>query len=394
MWIKRDISAIFEDSKDYVQVVRGPRQCGKSSLILKLDPSFKEISLDDPSLRDLAQNDPELLLNQFKNQKLFIDEVQYAPNLFPSIKRRADLYKRENPKKRETFFRIAGSNQILLEKNVKESLAGRASVFDMNTLSVSEILSSLQVPVQEILFKGGWPELYATEGIKTRQYLDNYINTYVEKDVVLTAGIQKSMEFMKFLRLLAGRTGQLLDVSSFGGECGVDSKTISNWISVLEKMNLIALVYPYSTNLSSRLIKSPKVFFMDTGLACRLQGWGESEPILTSPQQGGLFENLVFVQLHRIKVNFQMDFEIFHWRSRVGEEIDFLLDFGGGKFFFLEAKVSAQNPPSILEYPEVKKVFKNKVPKIALCHQEGNQVLGPRIPVSCLQDEILRLAKN
>lgn len=155
MWIKRDISDILQSNTDVIQILRGPRQCGKSSLILHLDPDFKELSLDDPSLRELAQTDPELFLRQFDSEKLFIDEAQYAPALFPSLKRKADLYKRQS-KKTQTILRLTGSNQILMDRNVKESLAGRASFFDMNTLSVSEILAAKKVNIQSVLYKGGW----------------------------------------------------------------------------------------------------------------------------------------------------------------------------------------------------------------------------------------------
>ncbi|MBN8537284.1 MAG: AAA family ATPase [Deltaproteobacteria bacterium] len=141
MWIDRDISNLLTENSDPIQILRGPRQCGKSSLILHLDPSFKEISLDDSSLRQLAQSDPELFLKQFGKDNLFIDEAQYAPNLFPSLKRKIDLYKREN-KSHKTIIRLTGSNQILLDHQIKESLAGRASFFDLNTLSIHEILHS------------------------------------------------------------------------------------------------------------------------------------------------------------------------------------------------------------------------------------------------------------
>lgn len=384
MWIKRDISNIIAANKDPIQVIRGPRQCGKSSLILHLDPEFKELSLDDPSLREMAQEDPELFLRQFGGEKLFIDEAQYAPALFPSLKRKVDLLKRNPQLKPRTILRITGSNQILMDKNVKESLAGRASFFDMNTLTVSEILAAHSRSIQEILYMGGWPELHATPGKNPKKFLDDYINSYIEKDIVLAAGIQKSREFLKFIKLLAGRVGEILDLSSLGNDAGVDSKTIKEWISVLEKMNIIALIRPFSTNLSSRLIKSPKVYFIDTGLACRLQGWTSAEPILTSPQQGHLFENLVLSEIWKMNLNFQSGLQIFHWRSRDGEEIDFILQINPTSFLFLEAKVSAQRLKNIADYPEVRKVFKN-IPEIIQCHQEGNQVLGKNIPISHLQ---------
>jgi len=389
MWIQRDISSVANSNQDPIQIFRGPRQCGKSSLILKLDPEFREVSLDDPSLRELAQTDPEVFLKQFEGEKLFIDEAQYAPNLFPSLKRMVDLYKRKNSKI-ETILRLTGSNQILMDRNVKESLAGRASYFDMNTLSVSEIRRSSDLSIQEILYRGGWPELYVREGKDPKKYLDDYINTYVEKDIVLAAGIQKSNEFLKFTRLLAGRVGQLLDLSSLSREVGVDAKTIKEWTSVLERMHLIVLVQPFFSNLSSRLTKMPKVYFVDTGLACRLQGWTSSGPILTSPQQGHLFENLVFSEIFKLNLNFQLGWQIFHWRSRAGEEVDFLIQKAPNEFIFIEVKVGASSAPDLSSFPEVRKVFGGKPPPLIVCQQEGERVTGPRVPISFLADFLLR----
>ena len=163
IWIYRDISDSIKNNFDVIQILRGPRQCGKSSLILHLDPDFQELSLDDPGLRSLAQNDPELFLKQFPGKKLFIDEAQYAAALFPSLKRMADVYKREKKNQTQTLVRITGSNQIMMDRNVKESLAGRASFFDMNTLSVAEIMAAGTLDIQETIYLGGWPELHVNK---------------------------------------------------------------------------------------------------------------------------------------------------------------------------------------------------------------------------------------
>ncbi len=390
MWIQRDISDIVQQNTDPIQIIRGPRQCGKSSLILHIDADFKELSLDDPSLRELAQSDPELFLSQFNSQKLFIDEAQYAPALFPSLKRKADLFKRDNKNTPQTILRLTGSNQILMDRNVKESLAGRASFFDMNTLSVSEILSARNTSIQDILYKGGWPELHANDNRDPKKYLDDYINSYVEKDIVLAAGIQKSREFLKFVKLLAGRVGGLLDLTGLGRDAGVDGKTIKDWISILERMHIIALVMPFSSNLSSRLVKSPKVYFIDTGLACRLQGWTSAEPILTSPQQGALFENLVFSEIFKLNTNYQLGWQIYHWRSREGEEMDFLIQKDPNHFIFIEAKVSSLNPRDPSDLPEVRKVFQKEIPSLINCHQEGEHILNQNVPLAFLKDFLLR----
>ena len=391
MWISRDISACITANTDVIQVIRGPRQCGKSSLLLHLDPSFVELSLDDPSLRALAQNDPELFLQQFPQQKLFIDEAQYAPALFPSLKRRADLWKRDRKNEPQTILRLTGSNQILMDRNIKESLAGRASFFDLHTLSIAEISASRpETSIQDILYQGGWPELHANPARNPKKFLDDYINSYIEKDIVLAAGIQKSREFLTFVRLLAGRVGNLFDMSSLGADAGVDSKTVKEWLSVLERMHMIALVMPFASNLSTRLIKSPKVYFLDTGLACRLQGWTSAAPILTSPQQGALFENLVFAELHKLNNNYQLGWQFFHWRSRDGEEIDFVVEKSPRDRLFIEAKVSASRTKGSTAMPEVRKVFGANPPPLLVCHQEGTRVLDNHVPIRFLKDVLLK----
>ncbi len=389
MWIHRDISNLIKSSSELIQIIRGPRQCGKSSLIMHLFPDFKEVSLDSPALREFAQRDPELFLEQYKNEKLFIDEAQYCPALFSVLKRKVDLLKREKRKYLGAQYILTGSNQILMDKNVKESLAGRASYFNMNTLSVAEILRSSDVAIQEIIFRGGWPELYANPK-DPKKYLDDYIFTYVEKDIMLSAGIQKSTEFTRFLKLLAGRIGEILDHSSFGRDVGVDSKTISGWLSILEKMQVISLCPPFYSNLSKRLIKSPKIYFIDTGLAVRLQGWSLSEPILTSPQQGHLFENLVYSEIYKLNQNYQLGLEIFHWRTKGGEEVDFLVKFSPNRFIFLEAKVSPTKSMNISNSNEARKIFKNHCPPLFQVNQYGNETLGDKIPISVLTSELIK----
>lgn len=390
MWIKREISTFITENEDPIQILRGPRQCGKTSLFLYLDPSFKEISLDDPTARHLAQSDPVLFLKQFEGQKLFIDEAQYAPELFPVLKRYVDLLKR-TPKQISTVIRMTGSNQILMDKRVKESLTGRASYFDLNTLSISEIVQAVPSPISKILYMGGWPELHAHSGKNVKKFLDDYISSYVEKDIVLSAGIQKQREFLHFIRLLAGRVGQVVDYASLGADCGIDAKTSKEWLSVLEKMHLIVLVEPFFSNLSKRLIKSPKIYFVDTGLACRLQGWSEVEPILTSPQIGGLFENLVFSEIFKFKMNHLLDWKIFHWRSRDGEEVDFVIEVRPQKHLMVEAKLSYQTPIDIGSFPEIKKVFKKKIPELIHCHMEGDSILNRNVPILYLINHLKKM---
>ncbi len=390
MWIHRDISSILEQNKELVQILIGPRQCGKTSLLLHLDSTFHEVSLDDLDQRNLAQTDPKLFLAAYKDKKLFIDEVQLAPEVFYAIKRVVDLKKRLNAKS-GTIFRLTGSNLILMDKSVKESLVGRASYFELNTLSVAEINNAIPTQTLEIIFRGGWPDLYTRSDVSVKKYLDDYLSTYIEKDIVLSAGIQKSSEFLRFCKILAGRSGQIVSYTEMANDTGVSSATIKDWLSILAKMKVIALVEPFYSNLTKRLVKSPKAYFLDTGLACRLQGWSESLPILNSPQIGGLFETLVFAEIHKTIRNFGLSWKVFYWRSRAGEEVDFLIEQENKKFLFIEVKKSPKKIPDLSKYPEIKKVFKSSPPKCIVCHMEGDKTFNDQVPVARLRDFLLGL---
>ncbi|MFN8370778.1 MAG: ATP-binding protein [Bacteriovoracaceae bacterium] len=389
MWIYRDLSQVLEKNHSLIQILIGPRQCGKSALFLKLSPSFVEISMDDLSLRKIVSEDPLIYLDQFRNKKLLIDEAQLSPEIFSALKRRVDLIKRQSPPKKETLYRLTGSNQIFLDKNVKESLTGRASYFELNTLSVAEIKKHLDLPMGDIIFKGGWPELYTDSDIEIGRYLDDYIRTYIERDIILTAGVQKQREFMHFSQLLAGRTGQLLNYSELSKEVGVNSETIRDWISILERMRFIILIRPYYSNLSNRLIKSPKIYFLDTGITCRLQGHSSVSPLLTSPQMGAIFETLVAAEIYKTMKNFDKNWRIYHWRSRDGEEVDFYIELEDGKSLFLEVKLSRQSISKNPNYPEIVKVFKKKVPPCYLCHLDGDEIVDNAIPIKFLRDFLL-----
>lgn len=165
--------------------------------------------------------------------------------------------------------------------------------------------------------------------------------------------------------------------------------TIKDWVSILEKMKIINLVPPYSSNLKKRLSRTPKVYFLDTGLACRLQGWTSPDPMITYPLQGHLFENLVYAEIYKMNINFQLGWNIYHWRSRDGEEIDFLIQRSSQDFIFIEAKISPQSPPNISSYREVKKVFGSNIPEVLVCHQEGRRVFNQNCPIAFLRKTLI-----
>ena len=363
MYIKRDIDTLLETNYTSIQLVIGPRQCGKSTLLSHLaNETYNEITFDDLQMRNLANRDPHLFLEQFPPPSL-LDEVQYVPNLFPEIKQYVDQLKKERlkkPQKLSVLFRMTGSNQITLDKNVKESLAGRASYFYLNTLTVHEIKAALpETPLTDILFKGGWPELYIAPDIAVIQYLNDYIRSYIEKDVILSAGIQKQDAFNRMLGLLAARTGMLLDYSNVARDSGIQSSTVKDWISILQRAELVHCLKPYASNLNKRLTKSPKFYFLDTGLAVRLQGWQEQTPLITSPQAGALFETLVFAEIIKFIRNYGKDWQLYFYRTKEGEEIDFLIITHTGKIIALDAKMSAPDPSSVRLPSSFKKLFPN-----------------------------------
>lgn len=373
MYIYRDLTTQLTETTPWIQILLGPRQCGKSTLFASLSSKkpFQEITFDDLQLRELANRDPALFLQQF-DPPLLLDEVQYTPNLFPELKRKIDALKRVavfHPKhapKPKVYFRLTGSNQILMDKNVKESLAGRASYYYLNTLTVHEILHALpKTKLNHILFKGGWPELYTNTQLSIKTYLNDYIRTYVEKDILHSAGIQKISEFHRVLNLLSARTGQLIDFSSIARDAGVSSVTVKEWVGILERADLIYLLKPFFNNLNKRVIKSPKLYFLDTGLAVRLQGWQEVLPVFHSPQIGGLFETLVLAEIVKFIRNYQKDWELFFWRTKEGDEIDFILKTSKGTVYTFEAKLAIQNTLPVVQHSAAfQKQFSSKIPLV------------------------------
>lgn len=374
MYIQRDITARLSENCSSVQLLIGPRQCGKSTLLSHLadfshlagKERFQEVTFDNLQLRTLANRDPALFLEQFQ-PPILLDEIQYVPRLFPEIKLYVDQRKKQRLKSGEALsvlFRMTGSNQLLMDQNIKESLAGRASYFYLNTLTVHEIKKALtEVSIGEIMFKGGWPELYIDPQVSPIQYLNDYIRSCIEKDIVLSAGVQKQDVFSIMLGLLAARTGMLLDYTNIARDSGVQSVTIKEWISILQRTDLVYCLRPYASNLNKRLTKMPKLYFLDTGLAVRLQGWQEQIPLLTSPQAGALFETLVFAEIIKFIRNYGKDWQVYFWRTKEGEEIDFLITTPTGAVVALDAKMSMQTtqpvklPTSFVKlFPQVKQV--------------------------------------
>lgn len=349
MWIKRDFSNFLgkldKTSILPIKVLQGPRQVGKTSLLDYLD-TYRLILFDDISVRQLAKENPSFFFDQFQGP-VILDEVTLAPEIFPEIKKRIDAERRlwrkqEIPPSLDIW--ITGSNQTLLHQSVRESLAGRAHYFTLNTLSLHEICQNFQRPfgttLNILLLRGGWPELYATPNLDPVQYLNNFIATFIEKDIVAAAGIEKKAAFTKTLQLIAGRVGQLLNFSDIAKNVGVNVTTIESWIALLEENGIVRVLKPYFNNLNQRLIKTPKLYFEDIALAVRLQGWTQVQPLIVSPYFGSLLENLALTEISRFFTNQGQSPQIYFIRSKEKVEIDFLLQLPNNRYIAAEVKTT------------------------------------------------------
>lgn len=360
--IIRDFLKTLKDKSALEAVMlSGPRQVGKTTLLDQLDLKSRSF-LDDLSLRQKAQEDPAFFLDSLELPCL-IDEAQYAPNIFPEIKKRIDQQRRENLKAGRqphgSQYFLTGSNRLLLDENIKESLAGRCHLFSLHGLSVKEILHyQPKTSLKTIILKGGFPELYTREKISVNQYLNEYILSFVEKDIARTAGIAKIDEFNTVLHLLAARNGQFINFSEIAGAAGVETKTVQSWAGLLERNRILELVGCFESNLSKRIIKSKKLFFYDVGLCARLQGHRDEEALWNSPQAGSLFESLVFSEIIKTRDNFLLDFDLYTWRTKDQNEVDFILK-STDQTLFLEVKMGIHSAKPFKLDTEAIKVFKD-----------------------------------
>jgi len=266
MWIERDYSAKIKDAVKSRPVVllTGIRQAGKSSLLKKLLNDAEYITLDRILLAEEAEENPSIFLNRFASQ-VIIDEIQYAPSLFRDLKIKVD----ENRDAKGRWI-LTGSQQFILMQHASESLAGRIRILNLGTLSATELnRTNLLTNRRDLLWKGGFPEVWA-ENLDSKDFFDDYIQTYLERDLRQILNIANLRDFRRFLSILAIRTGQLLNYSEISKEVGVAVNTIKAWVSALETSGVIILLPPYYNNLGKRLIKAPKLYFCDNGLVASL----------------------------------------------------------------------------------------------------------------------------
>lgn len=372
-----------------VLVVTGPRQVGKTTLLESMMPTnMTKVSLDDEVLRKEAQENPKLFLDSYSTP-LFIDEVQYAPQLFPYIKIKVD-----KDKTRGQYW-LSGSQVFNLMKNVTESLAGRAGIVKMNSFTYAEIMRNTPknifdpdnikeckyIDVNEVferIFYGGMPEIYDIEKMDRNDFYYSYINTYIEKDVKKIKNIGNTESFRKFMKDVAIRTGTTLNYSDIANDVGVSVNTIKEWISVLVSTGIIYLLEAYSSNKLKRLTHMPKIIFMDMGLACYLANWESAKELQLSEMSGHFFESYVISELVKSYDNQGIRLDISHFRNKETEEIDLII-FKNNTLYPLEIKKTA-NPRK-----EMMKNFKY-LEKVNMKIGNGG--------IICLYDRLMKLDEN
>ena len=309
-----------------VVTIIGPRQSGKSTLTRMAFPDKPYVSLEQLSLRDFALTDPVGFLNTHAKDGAILDEIQRVPGLLSEIQVRVD----GQPGLKGAFI-LTGSHQFMLMESVTQSLAGRTAILKLLPFSFAErtTCEGTSPEIPHLLFKGFYPRIFS-DNLDPVEALSFYITTYVERDVREIMAIKDLTIFSRFLRLCAGRTGQILNASSLAADAGINHNTARSWLSLLEASFIITLLQPHHNNFNKRLIKAPKLYFWDVGLACHLLGIEKAEQVPSHPLVGALFETFVVTELMKQRLNRVREPRLFYWRDNAGHEVDLLHETADG----------------------------------------------------------------
>lgn len=345
MYLRRTIQAFIKKASQQfpILLVTGPRQVGKTTTLQYLSAENRRyVSLDDPSMALLAREEPILFLQRFKPPVL-IDEIQYAPQLLPFIKRHVDKHKTKGS------FWLTGSQQFQLMRGVSESLAGRVGIVNLLGLSLREMKDKaesddpfLPLPrvlekrlassselsladIYRIIWRGSFPAMSLNEKMDRDLFYSSYVQTYLQKDVRNLAKVGNEGAFLKFLRAAAARTGQLLNMSDLSRDAGISPVTAKSWLSILESSSIVYLLEPYHTNVTKRLIKAPKIHFLDTGLVCYLTEWSSPETLEAGAMSGYILETFIFTEILKSYWHNGKRAPVYYYRDKDKKEIDLLI---------------------------------------------------------------------
>ncbi|MFP4261104.1 MAG: ATP-binding protein [Opitutales bacterium] len=323
-----------------VLTLTGPRQSGKTTLLRHLFPEHTYLNLEALDIRAEAEEDPRGFLNRHA-AGVILDEAQRVPDLFSYVQTLVD----ESGELGR--FILSGSQNFLLMDSISQSLAGRAAIQHLLPFSINELPVASDSTLDERLLQGAYPPIYDRQ-LSASEFYPSYLETYVERDVRSLRNIGNLTLFRKFLMLCAGRSGQLLNLTALGNEVGVDHKTIQSWISVLEAGFLVYRLPPYHRNWNKRVVKQPKLFFLDTGLLCSLLGIRKTEHLRSHPLRGAIFESWVVAEAVKSSMNRGQRPALYFWRDHSGNEID-LLSEDAGKIHAIEIKSGETIHPNWLE---------------------------------------------
>ena len=339
--IKREMATKARElwSKYPVLTLTGPRQSGKTTLARSVFPDAEYVNLEDPEVHALALSDMREFLRRHPAPAVF-DEVQYAPELLRYVQVAVD------EARRPAQYVLAGSHQPALRAAIGESLAGRTGLLELMPLTIGELASEgVEKSRDEWIFEGFMPRLYDSALLPTELYRD-YFRTYVERDVRQLANLRRIAAFETFVRLLAGRVGQVLNVNALSDDAGVSVPTVKEWLSVMEASYVIYVMRPYYRNFGKRFIKSPKVYFTETGLASYLLGIRSPEQVSSHPLMGNLFENMAVMEILKRRLNRGDEPDMYFMRTSSGLEADVVVD-NGGRLDLYEIKASSTFRPDL-----------------------------------------------
>ena len=388
MYIQRHLEQQILDASKYYPVVMvcGQRQVGKSTMLNHIkEPNRRYVTLDDGNARRLAETDPALFFETY-GYPLLIDEFQRVPSILLEMKKLVDQ-KALNGEDNSSMFWLTGSQKFKMMQNVAESLAGRIAIFDMSSLSAAEIenrpaamfhpdLNSIRErlrhsiakdihQVYEDIFRGGMPKLRATDLDRDRFYMD-YVNTYIERDIKDLAQVGKLNEFYDFLVYMAARTGQELKYSDIANAIGISAPTAKAWVSILERSGVIFILHPYYSNITKRLVKTPKVYFMDTGLAAYLCRWPNAATVENGAMDGAFLETYVVTEIVKSCFNAGKPADLFYYRDIDRKEIDLLI-VEGDTMYPIEIKKSKEPSKPDKNFDVLAQFKMNVQPGIILC---------------------------